>query len=102
MASEDALWPSVDAEYVDEFGSIDPTVDRIARELWPRAEYMARELLHDSAVGYRLLKRAVAVVSRVMADRPNEIAQPAGYIFQTYKRLVLSELEKMNGHRARE
>ena len=102
MGTKDALWPAVDQKYLEEFGPVDPTVDQTARELWPHAEHLARELLHDTAAGYRLLKRAVAAVSRIMADRPNEIEHPVAYLFQTYKRLVLAELEKINGHRVRE
>ena len=102
MASKEVLWPALEAGYEEEFGPVDPEVHRVARDLWPRAEHLALDLLHDRAAGYRLLKRAVAALSGLPADRRTEIRDPAAYLFQTYKRLVLAELEKLNGHRVRE
>jgi DNA-directed RNA polymerase specialized sigma24 family protein len=102
MASKEALWPALETGYEEEFGPVDPEVHRVARDLWPRAERLALDLLHDRAAGYRLLKRAVAALSGLSADRRGQIRDPAAYLFQTYKRLVLAELEKLNGHRVRE
>jgi DNA-directed RNA polymerase specialized sigma24 family protein len=102
MASKETLWPALETGYEEEFGSVDPEVHRVARALWPRAEHLALDLLHDRAVGYRLLKRAVAVLSGLSADKRSEIRDPTAYLFQTYKRLVLAELEKRNGHRVRD
>lgn len=99
VATRDALWPALETGYVDEFGPVDPEVHRVAADLWPRAERVATELLADSGLGYRLLKRSVAIVSALPPDRRAQIREPAAYLFQTYKRLVLAELEKLNGHR---
>jgi DNA-directed RNA polymerase specialized sigma24 family protein len=102
MASKEALWPVLETPYQEEFGPVDPQVHRVARDLWPRAEHLALHLLHDRAAGFRLLKRAVTALSGLSTDRRGQIRDPAAYLFQTYKRLVLAELEKLNGHRARE
>ena len=102
MASKESLWPTLETGYEEESGPVDPEVHRVARDLWPRAERLALDLLHDRVAGYRLLKRAVAALSGLSVDRRAEIRSPAAYLFQTYKRLVLAELEKLNGHRVRE
>jgi hypothetical protein len=99
VASRDALWPSLETGYVEEFGPVDPEVHRAAGDVWPRAEHVALDLLGDSGAGHRLLKRSVAAVSVLPRDRREKIRDLRGYLFQTYKRLVLAELEKMNGHR---
>ena len=102
MASKETLWPALETGYEEEFGRVDPDVHQVARDLWPRAEHLATDLLHDSAAGYRLLKRAVVAVSGLPPDKRGQIRDLAAYLFQTYKRLVLAELEKLNGHRDRE
>jgi DNA-directed RNA polymerase specialized sigma24 family protein len=102
MAGKLALWPALETGYDEEFGPVDPEVHRVARDLWPRAEHFALGLLHDRVAGYRLLKRAVAALSGLSAERRTEIRDPTAYLFQTYKRLVLTELEKRHSHRIRE
>src|SRR5262249_6381995 len=42
----------------------------------------------------------VAAVSGLSPDRREQIRDLSAYLFQTYKRLVLAELEKLNGHRS--
>lgn len=102
MASKDTLWPALETGYEEEFGPVDPEVHRVARDLWPQAERLAVDLLHDPVTGYQLLKRAVAAVSGLPPDRRERVRDLPAYLFQTYKRLVLAELEKLNGHRQRD
>ena len=102
MVTNEALWPALETAYQDEFGPVDPELHRVAREVWPRAEHLAVQLLHDRDAGYGLLKRAVAAVSALPPDRRLQIRDPAAYLFQTYKRLVLAELKTLNSHRAHE
>ena len=102
LTSEHALWPVLETGYDDEFGSVDPEVHRAAGDLWCRAEHLALDLLHDSVAGYRLLKQAVAAVSRLAPERRAQIRDLPAYLFQTYKRLVLAELEKRNAHSTRQ
>jgi len=102
MATKEALWPVLDTGYDDEFGSVDPVVHRAAGELWSCAEHLAGDLLHDSVTGYRLLKQAVAAVSRLAPERRAQIRDLPAYLFQTYKRLVLAELEKQNARNTRQ
>jgi DNA-directed RNA polymerase specialized sigma24 family protein len=99
VASRETLWPTLDTGYEEEFGPVDPEVHRVARDLWPRAAHLATDLLHDPVAGYGLLKRAVAAVSGLPPDKRERIRDLPAYLFQTYKRLVLAELEKRNGHR---
>ena len=100
MASKETLWPALETGYLDEFGPVDPEVHHVARDLWPRAEHIALDLTGDAARGYRLLKRAVAAISALSAERREQIRDLPAYLFQAYKRLVLADLEKVNGHRA--
>ena len=100
--SKDTLWPALETGYEEEFGPVDPEVHRVARDLWPEAEHLAADLLHDPPTGYRLLKRAVAAISALPPDRRERVRDLPAYLFQTYKRLVLAELEKLNGHRNRD
>jgi DNA-directed RNA polymerase specialized sigma24 family protein len=100
VASKETLWPALETGYLDEFGPVDPEVHRVARDVWPRAEHLALDLTGDAALGYRLLKRAVAAISALSAERREQIRDLPPYLFQAYKRLVLAELEKANGHRA--
>ena len=102
MTSKDALWPVLKTAYDDEFGLVDPEVHRAAGDLWCPAEHLALDLLHDSVAGYRLLKQAVAAVSRLAPGRRAQIRDLPAYLFQTYKRLVLAELEKRNAHSTRQ
>ena len=102
LTSEHALWPVLETGYDDEFGLVDPEVHRAAGDLWCRAEHLALDLLHDSVAGYRLLKQAVAAVSRLAPERRALIRDLPAYLFQTYKRLVLAELEKQNARNTRQ
>jgi DNA-binding CsgD family transcriptional regulator len=102
VASKEPLWPVLETGYDDEFGSVDPVVHRAAGDLWSCAEHLACNLLHDSVAGYRLLKQAVAAVSQLAPERRAQIRDLPAYLFQTYKRLVLAELEKRNAHSTRQ
>ena len=102
MTSKDALWPNLETGYDDEFGAVDPVVHGAAGDLWSCAEHLACDLLHDSVAGFRLLKQAVAAVSRLDPERRALIRDLPAYLFQTYKRLVLAELQKRNAHSTRQ
>jgi len=95
-------WPPLDTAYTDEFGNIDSEVYRAAGDLWPEAEAYALKLLHDPAAGLRLLLRAAAAVSKVNAQSGHRIDNLGAYLFQTYRRLVLAQIEKENVRRLRE
>lgn len=93
-------WPAFTAAYVDEFGPIHPDVYEAGSRLWPRAERFALVTLRDAYSGFRLMLKAVARVSEHRAKNPDEeIRDLKGYLFTTFKRLVLSEREKVAGHR---
>lgn len=95
------IFPPLDSPYVEEFGFIDPVVYLAAQEQWAQAERLAIELLNDAHEGLRLMLKAVASVSRVRHKDPNSIKKLPAYLFFSYKRLLLAELEKENGHHAR-
>lgn len=96
-------WPELSIAYTDEFGLIDPVLYEAAGVLWKTsAERFALSTLADAPTGLRLMLKAVAIVSRKSAEPGNLIANLSAYLYQTYKHLVLAELEKENGHRRRE
>ena len=99
VASKNTVWPALETGYEDAYGPVDPEVHQAAREVWANAEHLAIDRLHDSVIGYALLKRAVVAVSGLAPDKRDQIRDLPGYLFQTYKRLVLAELEKQNRHR---
>lgn len=98
----ETIWPLLETSYTDEFGEIDLEVYATAGRLWSQGEKYARSALGDTSTGLRLMLKAAAIVSRKQATPGNLIANLSAYLFQTYKHLVLAELEKENGHRQRE
>jgi len=99
MTSVDAP-PSLTAQaFADEFGAIDARVYEAALALWPRAERVSLQMLHDAAAGQHLLMKACAQVTRKRAASPDAIANLPAYLYRTWQHLVLEELEKENLHR---
>lgn len=83
---------------MDEFGKIDPDVYKTAEQIWAPAERLAEEILHDSQKGLELMFKAVANVSRARANRSSPIINLRSYLYQSFKHLILAELEKQNRH----
>lgn len=94
--------PPLEAAYTDEFGRIEPDVYSAASAIWQRCEQYALATLGDAPAGLRLLLKSAAIATRRHALPDAYIANLPAYLFQTYKHLVLAELEKENGHRQRE
>jgi DNA-directed RNA polymerase specialized sigma24 family protein len=92
-------WPPIEAAYTDEFGQVEMVVFKAAGDLWPRAERYSRQVLRDNQAGQRLLLQATAIVSRIYVERVDQISDLKAYLYQTFKRLVLAQLEKERGHR---
>jgi DNA-directed RNA polymerase specialized sigma24 family protein len=80
--------------YMDEWGAIAPEVHRAAVALRKQAEIFARATLHNEDAGHTLLAKAAAIVTRALNDHPGTITNVPAYLFQTYKRQVLAELDK--------
>jgi hypothetical protein len=95
-------WPPLADGYNEEFGWVDPEVYRAAGEVWSGAgESLALKLLQDEAAGLMFMCKAAALVTRRRAEG-GSIDNLPGYVFQTYRRLLLAELETRNAHRLRE
>ena len=94
--SPDRAWPALESAYTDEYGQIQMEVYMAAGVIREKAERFALTTLQDSQIGSRLLFRAAAIVSLKMADADTHIEDLKGYLFQTYKNLVLHELRKEN------
>jgi DNA-directed RNA polymerase specialized sigma24 family protein len=85
-------------KFTDEFGEIDREVFDAAVALLPRVESYAQRTLGDAAAGQRLLMKACASVTR-RRQAGEDLANLTGYLYRTWQRLLLAELEKANGHR---
>ncbi len=103
ISKSSSIWLAVESDYVDEFGHIDAEVYQIAGEVWSSAQAYAKRLIGDDPETTRLLLlKAAAKITRVRRERADEIHDVAAYLFTTFKRLVLAELERNSHHRARE
>ena len=96
MADDTINWPPLDAVYDDEFGTVDSTIYAAAGKQWPAARRFARTTLGDEADGLQLMIKATAIVSRRQVELEGDIKDPAAFLMQTFKRLVLGELKKHN------
>ena len=96
-----AEWFALESAYTDEFGQIAPDVYATAGKLWPPAQvYAARTLADgDAARARTLLVKAAAQVTRARDEKSHAIRDLDGYLFQTFKRIVLAELEKDDNRR---
>ncbi|MGE0129902.1 MAG: RNA polymerase sigma factor [Blastocatellales bacterium] len=90
--------PEIAAAYMDEWGVVAPEVYQAAMALREQAGSYARATLHNEDAGYTLLAKASAIVTRALDDHPGHITNLSAYLFKTYKRQVLAELEKEKSH----
>jgi DNA-directed RNA polymerase specialized sigma24 family protein len=86
--------PEVATAYLDEWGAVAPEVYKAAVSLSVRAEGYARAILGAEDTGRTLMAKAAARVTSALEDRHERITNLEAYLYQTYKRLVLAELEK--------
>lgn len=111
--SKRTVWPPPEAvypgcgeqspAYVDEFGAIDADVYRAAGDLWKsRGEGFALATLRDAHAGLRLMLRAAADVTRRRQAPDAGIKNLPAYLYRSYQRRVLEELEMENDHRRRD
>jgi DNA-directed RNA polymerase specialized sigma24 family protein len=90
--------PEISTAYLDEWGEVSPEVYQTAVSLREQAESYARATLGARDAGHTLLAKAAATVTRALEDRHEQITNLPAYLFQTYKRLVMAELEKERAH----
>jgi len=86
--------PEIATAYLDEWGAVAPEVYQAAESLREQAESYSRATLGAEDAGRTLMAKAAVTVTRALENRPEQIANLDAYLFQTYKRLVLAELEK--------
>lgn len=91
-------WPEIDGPYEDEFGPVDPDVYKLAGTIWPLAQVHILRTIHDYDSGQRLLVKAVVTVSRKCVEQPERMTNVRAYLFKTFYRLLLEELEKRGKH----
>jgi DNA-directed RNA polymerase specialized sigma24 family protein len=88
----------LDTSYVDEFGPINREVYELAATLWPLAVSLIHRTIQDLQTGQNLMIKAVAIVSRKLAEQPEKMTSLHGYLFRTFSRLVSAEFEKETKH----
>src|SRR5262245_61998042 len=88
----------VTTAYMDEWGAVAPEGHQAALGLRKQAESFARATLHNEDVGHTLLAKAAVIVTRALKEHPGTITNLPAYLFKTYKRQVLAELEKEKSH----
>jgi DNA-directed RNA polymerase specialized sigma24 family protein len=96
--SPSGVWPPLADGYVDEFGHIDPSVHEAAGRLWSTVEVHLRRAQIVPEDGQTLMLKAVALVTRARCQRTEEISNIDGYLWRTFYRLLLEELEKRALH----
>jgi DNA-directed RNA polymerase specialized sigma24 family protein len=91
-------WGLLETTYLDEFGAIAPDVYAAACRIWQRSkDYGARVLIDKDVARIRtLMLKAAARVTRARDEKSHEIKELDGYLFQTFKHIILSELENDN------
>lgn len=92
------LWPALASDYLDEFGPIDPIVHEAAGRLWPTVQAQLRRTQIPPEDGQTLMLKATALVTRARRQRAEEISNLDGYLWKTFHRLLLEELEKRALH----
>jgi DNA-directed RNA polymerase specialized sigma24 family protein len=93
-----AEWGTLEVGYKDEFGAVAPDLYAAAGRLQRLAEAYAARVLScsDPARIVTLLLKAAAQVTRARDERSQPVHEVDGYLFQTFKHVVLAELEKDN------
>ncbi len=92
-------WPELTASYHDEFGPIDVEVYRVAGEVWPQAEKLSSRLLGDGPAGLRLMLKTAAAVTQRRKDESQPISDLNGYVFISFRRLLLGVMRQETNHR---
>src|SRR5215213_9292329 len=92
-------WGTLEIGYTDEFGHIAPDIYKAAGRIWRRAQDYASRVLHDDARARTLLLKAASQVTRARDEREHHVNELDGYLLQTFKRVVLAELEKDDNRR---
>src|SRR5687768_1573975 len=92
------VWPQLANAYLDEFGPIDPIVHEAAGRQWPKVEVQLRRAQIPPEDGQTLMLKAVALVTRAKSQRAEEFTNIDGYLWKTFHRLLLEELEKRALH----
>jgi DNA-directed RNA polymerase specialized sigma24 family protein len=87
-------WPHLSEGYRDEAGWIDAEVYNVAASLWPYAERLADQVIHDCEVGQRLMMGAVVNVSRKRLENRERLTNIRGYLFATFRHLLMEERAK--------
>ena len=93
-----SAWPPLTSAYHDEYGRIDPDVYAAAGKLWPTAQNKLRRSQVDLEEGLILMFRAVAQVTQMIGKRSKEIENLGGYIWVTFSRLMVQEIETRTLH----
>lgn len=87
-------WPTISEDYIDEKGWIDAEVHNVAGAVWRIAEKLAEGVIHDPGAAQSLMMKAIAIVSRKRQEDPARLTNIKGYLFETFRHLLIEEREK--------
>lgn len=94
-------WGTLEIGYTDEFGAVALDIYEAARRAWPWAQGYAKRILNDTddARARTLLLKAAAQVTRARDEKAHRIKDLRPYLLQSFKRVVLAELQKDDNRR---
>jgi hypothetical protein len=94
-------WGTLEIRYSDEFGMVAPDVYMSAGRIRRKAQDYAARVLHDvdEARAITMLLKAAAQVTKARDEKALQINDLDAYLLQTFRRVVLAELEKDNNRR---
>jgi DNA-directed RNA polymerase specialized sigma24 family protein len=84
--------------YTDEFGFISAEVRTVLNDLLPAARGYALSTLQDREEGDRLLRKAAALVTRILKEPSVKINDLRAYLYQAFRRLALDEFQRERLH----
>ncbi len=94
----DTVWPPLSSAYLDVYGPIDPGVYAAAGKLWHTAQIQLQRAGIHSEEGQTLMLRAVAQVTRAMGKRTEKVEKLEGYLWVTFRRMLVQKLEEIALH----
>ncbi len=94
-------WGNLESVYTDEFGRVAPDIYACAGRLWQRAQLYASRFFTDNDIARirTLLLKSAAKVTRIRDEKSQQINELDAYLFQTFKHVVLAEVEKEDNRR---
>lgn len=89
---------SIDTEYEEEFGKINPQILASAELVWKKSGGFYSNLIHDQHLCMQLLMQAISLVSAKFSSNQNHIQNLTAYLYTTFRHLILAEQSRKKRH----